>query len=72
MKRLLIVALTAGALGSLTACSNVPLSKQTQGAAIGAVGGALAGSALSGGSALGTVVGGVAGGVVGSEIGRRQ
>ena len=72
MKRLLVVALAAGALSSLTACSNVPLSKQTQGAAIGAVGGALAGSALTGGSALGTVGGAVAGGVVGSEVGKRQ
>lgn len=72
MKRLLIVALAAGALGSLSACDSIPLSKQTQGAAIGAVGGGLAGSAISGGSTLGTVGGAVAGGVIGSEVGKRQ
>ena len=72
MKRLLMVAIAAGAFASLTACDSVPLSKQTQGAAIGAVGGGLAGSALSGGSALGTVGGAVAGGVIGSEVGKRQ
>ena len=72
MKRLLIVALAAGALGSLSACDSVPLSKQTQGAALGAVGGGLVGSAISGGSTLGTVGGAVAGGVIGSEVGRRQ
>ena len=72
MKRFLVIALAAGALGSLSACDNIPLSKQTQGAAIGAVGGGLAGSALTGGSTLGTVGGAVAGGVIGSEVGKRQ
>lgn len=72
MKRLLMIAIAAGAFTSLTACDSVPLSKQTQGAAIGAVGGGLAGSALTGGSTLGTVGGAVAGGVIGSEVGRRQ
>ena len=72
MKRLLAVTLAAGALATLTACDSVPLSKQTQGAAIGAVGGAVAGSAITGGSTLGTVGGAVAGGVVGSEVGKRQ
>ena len=59
-------------LGTLTACENIPLSKQTQGAAIGAVGGGLVGSAITGGSTLGTVGGAVAGGVIGSEVGKRQ
>jgi len=72
MKRLLAVAVAASALVTLTACDSVPVSKQTQGAAIGAVGGGLVGSAITGGSALGTVGGAVAGGVVGSEVGKRQ
>jgi osmotically inducible lipoprotein OsmB len=72
MKRFVAVALAAGALATLTACESVPLSKQTQGAAIGAIGGGLVGSALTDGSTLGTVGGAVAGGVVGSEIGKRQ
>lgn len=71
MKRLLMIALAAGAIGSLTACDNLPLSHQTQGAALGAIGGGAVGSALSGGSALGTVGGAVAGGVLGSEVGKR-
>ena len=72
MKRFLMIAAAAGAFATLTACDSIPLSKQTQGAAIGAVGGALVGSAVSGGSTLGTVGGAVAGGVVGSEVGKRQ
>jgi osmotically inducible lipoprotein OsmB len=72
MKRLIAVAMAAGALATLTACESVPLSKQTQGAAIGAVGGGLVGSAITGGSTIGTVGGAVAGGVVGSEVGKRQ
>jgi osmotically inducible lipoprotein OsmB len=72
MKRVWAVAVAAGALATLTACDSIPLSHQTQGAAIGAVGGAVAGSAISGGSALGTVGGAVAGGVVGSEVGKRR
>jgi osmotically inducible lipoprotein OsmB len=72
MKQFLAVVVAAGALATLTACDSVPLSHQTQGAAIGAVGGAVAGSAISGGSALGTVGGAVAGGVVGSEVGKRH
>lgn len=72
MKRLVFVAVAVAALGTMTACDSIPLSKQTQGAAIGAVGGAVAGSAVSGGSTLGTVGGAVAGGVVGSEVGKRQ
>ena len=72
MKRLLMVTLAAGALATTAACDSIPLSKQTQGAAIGAVGGAVAGSAITGGSTLGTVGGAVAGGVVGSEVGKRQ
>jgi osmotically inducible lipoprotein OsmB len=72
MKRLLAVTLAIGSLATLGACDSVPLSKQTQGAAIGAVGGAVAGSAITGGSTLGTVGGAVAGGVVGSEVGKRQ
>lgn len=72
MKRLIAVAMAASALATLTACESVPLSKQTQGAAIGAVGGGLVGSAVTGGSTLGTVGGAVAGGVVGSEVGKRQ
>jgi len=72
MKRLLAVVLAAGALATLSACDSIPLSKQTQGAAIGAIGGGVVGSAVSGGSALGTVGGAVAGGVVGSEVGKRQ
>ena len=72
MKRVFAAVLAAGALATLTACDSVPLSKQTQGAAIGAVGGAVAGSALTGGSTLGTVGGAVAGGVVGSEVGKRR
>ena len=72
MKRLLAVTLAAGAFATLTACDSVPLSKQTQGAAIGAIGGGVVGSAVTGGSTLGTVGGAVAGGVVGSEVGKRQ
>jgi osmotically inducible lipoprotein OsmB len=72
MKRLLMAALAAGSLVTIAACDSIPLSKQTQGAAIGAVGGAVAGSAITGGSTLGTVGGAVAGGVVGSEVGKRQ
>lgn len=72
MKRLLMITLAAGAFVTVTGCDSIPLSKQTQGAAIGAVGGAVAGSAVSGGSTLGTVGGAVAGGVVGSEVGKRQ
>lgn len=72
MKRLLMMVLAAGAFASLTACDSIPLSKQTQGAAIGAIGGGIVGSAVSGGSTLGTVGGAVAGGVVGSEVGKRQ
>lgn len=72
MKRLLMITLAAGAFATATGCDSIPLSKQTQGAAIGAVGGAVAGSAVSGGSTLGTVGGAVAGGVVGSEVGKRQ
>lgn len=72
MKRLLMITLAAGSLATMAACDSVPLSKQTQGAAIGAVGGAVAGSAITGGSTLGTVGGAVAGGVVGSEVGKRK
>lgn len=72
MKRIFAIVLAAGALGTLTACDSIPLSKQTQGAAIGAIGGAAVGHAISGGSTLGTVGGAVAGGVVGSEVGKRQ
>ena len=72
MKRFLAIAVAAGALATLTACDSVPVSKQTQGAAIGAIGGGVVGSALTGGSALGTIGGAVAGGVVGSEVGKRQ
>ncbi|HUP96175.1 MAG TPA: glycine zipper 2TM domain-containing protein [Burkholderiales bacterium] len=72
MKRFLAIAVAAGALATLTACDSIPVSKQTQGAAIGAVGGGVVGSALTGGSALGTIGGAVAGGVVGSEVGKRQ
>lgn len=72
MKRLLMMVVAAGAFASVTACDSIPLSKQTQGAAIGAVGGGLAGSAVTGGSTLGTVGGAVAGGVIGSEVGKRQ
>jgi osmotically inducible lipoprotein OsmB len=72
MKRLFVVTLAAGAFAGLAACDSIPLSHQTQGAAVGAVGGAVAGSALTGGSALGTVGGAVAGGVVGSEVGKRH
>jgi osmotically inducible lipoprotein OsmB len=72
MKRFLAIAVAAGALATLTACDSVPVSKQTQGAAIGAIGGGVVGSALTGGSTLGTIGGAVAGGVVGSEVGKRQ
>ena len=72
MKRYLAIAVAAGALATLTACDSVPVSKQTQGAAIGAIGGGVVGSALTGGSTLGTIGGAVAGGVVGSEVGKRQ
>jgi osmotically inducible lipoprotein OsmB len=72
MKRLLAIAMAAGALATLSACDSIPLSKQTQGAAVGAIGGGIVGSAVSGGSTLGTVGGAVAGGVVGSEVGKRQ
>jgi osmotically inducible lipoprotein OsmB len=72
MKRYLAIAVAAGALATLTACDSIPVSKQTQGAAIGAVGGGVVGSALTGGSTLGTIGGAVAGGVVGSEVGKRQ
>jgi len=72
MQRLLMIILAAGAFAMVTGCDSIPLSKQTQGAAIGAVGGAVAGSAVTGGSTLGTVGGAVAGGVVGSEVGKRQ
>lgn len=72
MKRILMVALAAGAIGTLSACDSIPLSNQTQGAALGAVAGGVAGSAISGRSTLGTVGGAVAGGVVGSEVGKRQ
>jgi len=72
MKRFLAIALAAGALATLSACDSIPVSKQTQGAAIGAVGGGVVGSAVSGGSTLGTLGGAVAGGVVGSEVGKRQ
>jgi osmotically inducible lipoprotein OsmB len=71
MKRLVATAIAVSAL-ALAACESVPVSKQTQGAAIGAVGGGLVGNAITGGSTLGTVGGAVAGGVVGSEVGRRQ
>ena len=72
MKRLFAVVMAAGALATLSACDSIPVSKQTQGAAIGAVGGGVVGSAISGGSTLGTLGGAVAGGVVGSEVGKRQ
>jgi osmotically inducible lipoprotein OsmB len=72
MRRLIAVTLAAGALATLSACDSIPLSNQTQGAAIGAAAGGLAGHAISGGSTLGTVGGAVAGGVVGSEVGKRQ
>jgi osmotically inducible lipoprotein OsmB len=72
MKRFLAIAVAAGALATLTACDSIPVSKQTQGAAIGAVGGGVLGSAITGGSTLGTIGGAVAGGVVGSEVGKRQ
>jgi osmotically inducible lipoprotein OsmB len=72
MKRFMMVVLAASAFASLTACDSIPVSKQTQGAAIGAIGGGIVGSAITGGSTLGTVGGAVAGGVVGSEVGKRQ
>jgi osmotically inducible lipoprotein OsmB len=72
MKHLLAIAVAAGAFATLTACDSIPVSHQTQGAALGAVAGGVAGSALTGGSALGTVGGAVAGGVVGSEVGKRH
>ena len=72
MKQWLAVVMAAGALATLSACDSIPVSKQTQGAAVGAIGGGVVGSAVSGGSALGTIGGAVAGGVVGSEVGKRQ
>ena len=71
MKRLIAITLASAALATLTACESVPVSKQTQGAAIGAAAGGLAGNAVFGGT-LGTVGGAVAGGLVGSEVGKRQ
>ena len=71
MKRYIVMTLAAGALATLTACDSIPVSKQTQGAAIGAVAGGVAGSAISGGSTLGTVGGAVAGGVIGHEVAKR-
>jgi len=72
MKRLIAITLAAGALASLGACDSIPLSNQTQGAAIGAAAGGVAGHVIGGGSTLGTVGGAVAGGVIGSEVGKRQ
>ena len=71
MKRLLAVTLVAGAAAVLSACDSVPVSKQTQGAAVGAAAGGVVGHALFG-STLGTGGGAVAGGVVGSEVGKKQ
>ena len=72
MKKLMMMVLAVSAVTTLSACDSIPLSNQTQGAALGAVAGGVAGSAISGGSTLGTVGGAVAGGVDGSEVGKRQ
>ena len=71
MRRLIAITLAASAL-ALAACDSIPVSHQTQGAALGAVAGGVAGSAVSGGSTLGTVGGAVAGGVIVSEVGKRH
>jgi osmotically inducible lipoprotein OsmB len=71
MKRLVITLFAAASIAGLAGCENVPFSKQTQGAAVGAAAGGLAGHAIGGG-ALGTIGGAVVGGAVGSEVGRRQ
>jgi osmotically inducible lipoprotein OsmB len=72
MKRFLAVTVAAGGIFVLAACENIPYSRQTQGAAIGAAAGGVAGHAIGGGGALGTVGGAAIGAGVGSEVGRRQ
>ena len=71
MSYVLRCAAAAAAMLALTACENLPYSKQTQGAAIGAAAGGAAGHVLTD-STIGTIGGAAVGGVVGSEVGRRQ
>jgi osmotically inducible lipoprotein OsmB len=68
MKKMLIVAATAAALG-LAGCSSV--SKQDVGTGVGAVAGGLAGHALFGNTA-GTVIGAAGGAVAGNIIGKKM
>ncbi|HSQ05541.1 MAG TPA: glycine zipper 2TM domain-containing protein [Burkholderiales bacterium] len=72
MRRAFVTAAALGFTLSLAGCDSIPVSKQTQGAALGAAAGGVAGHAVSGGSTLGTVGGAAVGGVIGSELGRRQ
>jgi osmotically inducible lipoprotein OsmB len=72
MRHVLVATALAGLLFSLSGCEQIPVSKQTQGAALGAAAGAAAGHVIGGGSALGTVGGAAVGGVIGSELGKRQ
>lgn len=65
---ILVIALSATAFSG---CSDVGLSKQTQGTIIGGASGALAGAAIGGGtgSIVAAGVGAVGGALVGSEVG---
>jgi uncharacterized protein YcfJ len=65
----LAVILAIGLL--LTACQDLPGTRQQQGAVIGGTTGAVVGHEIGGGT-LGTIVGAVAGGVVGAKIGDRM
>jgi osmotically inducible lipoprotein OsmB len=71
MKKLNIaaLALAAGAVLSLGACSG--MSTQQKNTAVGAGVGAAAGAVLSGGSVIGTGVGAAIGGVIGNEVDKK-
>lgn len=71
MKLVPVLLITVSAF-VFSGCSNIGLSKQTQGTIVGAGTGALIGSQIGGGTGaiIATGVGAVGGALVGSEVGK--
>ncbi|WP_052045787.1 glycine zipper domain-containing protein [Candidatus Paracaedibacter symbiosus] len=71
MKLIPVLFITASAF-TFSGCSNVGLSKQTQGTVLGGATGAIIGSQIGGGtgSIIAAGVGAVGGALVGSEVGK--
>ncbi|MEL7237744.1 MAG: hypothetical protein AAGK78_02690 [Planctomycetota bacterium] len=77
MRSVLVGMLTAGLLGLVGGCSNLPGSKRAQGTVIGGTGGAVAGAAIAGsnpvaGALIGGLLGAGGGYIVGGELDRKD